>query len=294
MVPVTEEPLYLTASSLTVKKDADGNPIPNPNAQKTLPVSAREYGYKAKLVGDNIDTPAQATMPDRYNAAVGDLEANDKEQFRYIKYEAESLLRAYGLTTPTTTSFTPSTIDEPVYDEASADKFGSPEVTFTVSNVSTCKDIIDKVVDYYLTSKIFSYGSVQGITMNGNTATVTIAANVTPMNTAVYQEDGSGNIIAGYLFRKNSATNRYTVRKYAADAITISDKSSTGSCTIEFLPDFELNDAGEPVDKMTYRSMEDQYLCYQPGDVLYDGRGRVRLCRYHSDHWLCHDFHEGY
>ena len=283
-VNATEEPLYLTASSLTVKKDADGNPIPNPNAQKTLPVSAREYGYKAKLVGDNIDTPAQATMPDRYNAAVGDLEANDKEQFRYIKYEAESLLRAYGLTTPTTTSFTPSTIDEPVYDEASADKFGSPEVTFTVSNVSTCKDIIDKVVDYYLTSKIFSYGSVQGITMNGNTATVTIAANVTPMNTAVYQEDGSGNIIAGYLFRKNSATNRYTVRKYAADAITISDKSSTGSCTIEFLPDFELNDAGEPVDKMTYRSMEDQYLCYQPGDVLYDycyadGTGHEKLHR---------------
>lgn len=22
--------------------------------------------------------------------------------------------------------------------------------------------------------------------------------------------------------------------------------------------------------------------------------GRVRLCRYHSDYWLCHDFHEGH
>ena len=260
-----EEPLYLTAEdSTTPKRDIDGNPIKNPNAT-LIPSAYSGVGFEAKKA---TGTTANPSDTGKYNAAYVDKEEN----FRYVKYELEQMMRSMGIDTPkdsATGSY--SQINFPVYDEATGgNSYGMPEVTINVSNVSTNASVINAILDYYLANRIYTYGGLQNIQMTGNTARVTIVVGMSPKKTTLYELDDAGNAVAGYLFKLNEKTKRYVLRKYTGDQVqVVAIPGAKGKAKVVFAPDFRINENGMPEDLMTTMP-GDEYLCYAPGDTLYD------------------------
>lgn len=259
----TEEPLYETAKdAATYKKDAAGNRIPNPAAVATIPRPAHMYAYTAHKL--DPDRTAAATDPARYQSAFTDTDDN----FRYVKRELEDMMRQIGMETPKGTDY--STEDKPVYDEARNGGYGNPEVTITIQNVTTNASVIQAVLDYYQAQKVFTYGSLQEITLNGDTAVVKLAVSMTPGKLAMVETDDSGTPVAGYLFKLNEATDRYILRKYTGDHFMVMRQMSADRYEVQMSPDYTVNESGMPEDVMDYASELDQYLHYEAGDVLYE------------------------
>ena len=106
--------------------------------------------------------------------------------------------------------------------------------------------------------------------MTGNTARVTIVVGMSPKKTTLYELDDAGNAVAGYLFKLNEKTKRYVLRKYTGDQVqVVAIPGAKGKAKVVFAPDFRINENGMPEDLMTTMP-GDEYLCYAPGDTLYD------------------------
>lgn len=125
--------------------------------------------------------------------------------------------------------------------------------------------MIDGIVEYYRSHPEYSYGGVQKITVNGNTATVTLVVCTSPNKEFVYEKDASGNIIAVYLYKLNAEYGRYVMRKYNADNFSVTTNNKMP--LISVVPDFTVSKTGEVTDLMT---IQDKYLYYAPGEVMYD------------------------
>lgn len=124
-VNATEEPLYKTADGgYQAKEDQNGNKIPDPNAQ-TVPAAYSAYAAELKKVM-NPGAALSASDTSRYTAAFVDSDTN----FRYVKAEAESMLRQMNMETPKGTNYSTETV--PVYDAKTGNVYGRPEVTLTI------------------------------------------------------------------------------------------------------------------------------------------------------------------
>ena len=260
----TTAPLYLTADgSTTPKKDIDGNPIANPNAVP-VPSAFTGVGVEAKKI---TSTTAQPSGDAQYTAAFTTSNAN----VRYVKYELEQMMRSMGIKTPKDSATgLYSQADFPVYDEPSSKSNGMPEEIITISNVTTNASLIKAILDYYVAKRVYTYGSLQKVELNGDTAKVTVAIGMNPQKSVLYETDDSGNVVAGYLFKLNPKTNRYVMRKYTGTGVQVVPIQNTnGKANVVLAPDFTINDAGMPQD-VTTTMPGDDYLYYAPGETLYD------------------------
>ncbi len=278
-VDAQEEPLYETAKERVLKRGEDGGYIVNPDAQKTRPVAYAGVARQARLLrqGQSLGI----LDPERYEKDYEDTEAN----FRYVKYEFEQMLRQMGARTPKDpTTGLCSTVMKPVYDEAGNGGYGMPEVTIAIEGVSDNRSLIEEILNYFAASRVFTYGSLQAVELQGGTAMVTLAVGMQPDYEALYEADEDGNVVAGYLFRPNDVTGRYTLKKYGGEQVEVGNMGSNGQCRIYMTPDFIIDADGMPVDRMEYGDVFDQYLFYEAGDVLYDycfadGSGHEKIRR---------------
>ncbi len=262
-VDAEEEPLYETAKDVVVyKKDASGNRILNPAAAADIPRAAHVYAFTADKL--DPDRAAKAMDPIRYRSDFTDAEDN----FRYVKSELEGMMRQMGMETPKGAYY--STEDKPVYDEAGNGTYGNPEVTIRIANVTTNASVIQAILDYYQAQKIFTYGSLQEITLSGDTAAVKLAVGMTPGKLAMVETDDSEVPVAGYLFKLNKATDRYILRKYTGDHFMVMRQMNSGRYEVQMSPDYTVNAEGMPEDVMDHASELDQYLHYETGDILYN------------------------
>ncbi|MEW4411273.1 SpaA isopeptide-forming pilin-related protein [Clostridium sp. AN503] len=258
-----EEPLYETAKDAAIyKKDAAGNRILNPSAVADIPRAAHVYASTA----DKLEPgrAATATDPARYQSAF----TGEDDNLRYVKCELEGMMRQLGMETPKGTNY--STEDKPVYDEARNGDYGNPEVTITVTNVSTNASLIQAILDYFQAQKVFTYGSLQAVTLTGDTAVVKLAVSMTPDKLAMVETDDSGTPVAGYLFKLNETTGRYILRKYTGDHFMVMRQMTGGRYEVQMSPDYTVDESGMPLDVMDHASELDQYLHYETGDILYE------------------------
>lgn len=278
-VDATEAPLYETAQERTLKRDQNGNYIPNPDAEQTLPIAYTGIAMPAKCLPE-AGTLA-AAEPDSYSSMYSDTEEN----FRYVKYELEQMLRSMGAETPKDAATGEySRKGFPVFDEASEGRYGMPEVVLRINQVTTNQSLIEKIIDYYVSSRVFTYGSLQAISMEGQQAVVTLAVGLRPGYEALYETDDEGRIVAGYLLKVNEGTGRLVIRKYEPEQVVVEQMGNNGRCRIHLTPDYEIGEDGMPEDRMTYRDVFDQYLYYETGEILYDycyedGSGHEKLRR---------------
>ncbi len=274
-----EAPLYETAQEKVLKRDVDGNYIKNPSAVKDLPIAYTGIAMPAKKLPECGEP--DVSDPEKFNEPYMDTEEN----FQYVKYEAEQMLRSIGAETPKDTATGEySRPDAPVYDGAGDEACGMPEIVIEVEQVSTNRSLIEKIIDYYEASGVFTYGSLQAVSMEGQRAIVTLSVGMNPGCEALYETDENGNITAGYLFRLNNTTGRYMMKKYDPAQVVVEQMSSDGRGRIYLTPDYEVNEEGLPEDRMMYGDVFEQYLYYNPGEVLYDycyedGSGHEKLRR---------------
>lgn len=263
-VEVKEEPLYETADSSGIcKKDADGRSIEDPDAVRDIPVPYDGYAYKINLL--DAGGTASVSDPEKYGAPFA-IENAD-----YIKYELETMMRQIGMETPKDAeSGRYSTEGAPVYDRAGKGTYGSPEIILEISDVTTNGSLVEAILDYYLGERIFTYGSLQDIEIDGDTVRVTAAAGASPSKNFLYEEDSAGNVTAAYLYKPDGDTGRYVMRRYAVPNLAVLCKYPGNRRRLQVSPDFHVGDGGMPVDELTYASPLDQYLRYEAGDVLYD------------------------
>lgn len=264
-VDAQDAPLYETAADNSiVKRDREGNPIKNPDAVADFPLSYVGYGYQAKKLSGTSAEPAE---PDSYARPFTGSESN----FRYVKYELESMLRALGAETPKDAeNGRYSEPDFPVYDMRIPDGFGMPEQQIQIENVTSNKSLIDALLGYFVEHKVYTYGSLQRLERSGSTVTATLAVGMNPKKTALYETDEDGRITAGYLFRLNKTTGRYVMRRYSGEALSAEFFGSSDRVKLILRPDFTVNEeSGLPENKLTYRPGT-EYLSYQTGETIYD------------------------
>ncbi|MBS5064248.1 MAG: cell wall protein, partial [Hungatella hathewayi] len=269
-VDAAEAPLYETAQDGTVfKRTIDGNLIEKPGAVPSVPVSYTVIASEAKKL-PSAGT-VTATNPVKYQAAYSDT----SENFKYVKYELEQMMRSIGMSTPKEGNRY-SELNYPVYDIHTTvngkEVFGMPEVTIELSGATTNKSVIDTLLDYYVDNAVFTYGGLQKLEEKNGTLLATIVVGMTPSKDFLYETDGSGNITAAYLFRLNETYGRYMIRKYTGSEVTVNAvASATGTkYRVQVTPDYTVDDTGIPSDRYIYGSDTDRYLCYSAGDILYD------------------------
>ncbi len=261
-VYATEEPLYETAKDNTIsKRDKDGNQILNPDAEKDFPVLYSGIGYEAETITYDSAAPEDA-------AAYLSSFTDDDENLRYVKYELEQMLRQIGVDTPYKDGY--STPDHSVFDEPEGERYGMPEFTINIDGVTTNKSLIDAILNYFVSKEVYTYGSLQGITMDGSNTTVCIAAGMNPKKALLYRKNDAGEITNAYLFKLSEATNRYVMREYSGESIVANAlPGNSGKYQIYLRPDFTIDENGMPQNAYTYRPGT-EYLKYSTGEVIYD------------------------
>ena len=274
-IDAKEEPLYRTAQGDNVwKRTRDGQMIEDPEARKTIPCSYTGIGRRLKELEGELT--AGPELSGRYEAAFDGSEDN----FQYVKYELEQMMRSLGMETPKDGEGNYSQISSPVYDGKAGNdgssgsdggnaEYGMPEMVLEISNVTTNRSVIEAILDYYTKERVFTYGGLQNLRYDGSALKAVVVAGMTPARELLYQTDDAGEILAVYLARLNKNYGRYVIRKYTGDEFS-AERIGSGSCRVKVTPDYQVNDAGVPEKLMMYPSDREHYLHYNPGDILYD------------------------
>lgn len=263
--PAKEEPLYETADSAALlKRDKNGMPIPDEEAKPTIPVPYVDYAEPARLLEDG--GTAEPADQVRCQAKWEDTEEN----FYYLKWELEQMLRQLGAETPRDEKGY-SSAARPVFDEPDSGGCGAPEVTVRVAGVTSNGSLLQGILDYFAGNRIYTYGSLQAVQAEGDDCLVKLAVRMTPEDRTLYETDDSGELKAVYVYKPNQATGRLVLRRYTGQAVSAAP-AAAGSRRyfVQLVPDFTIGADGKPVDRMDFENSDDRYLHYVPGEILYD------------------------